>query len=40
MSTEVLKSATVSSDKIHYGGFTFIYPTMEAALENLERRHS
>lgn len=35
MSIEVLKSATVSCDKIHYSGFTFLYPTIEAALKNL-----
>jgi uncharacterized protein (TIGR01777 family) len=36
MSIEVLKSATVSCDKIHYSGFTFLYPTVEAALKELE----
>ena len=36
MSIEVLKSATVSYDKIHYTGFTFLHPTIEAALKNLE----
>jgi uncharacterized protein (TIGR01777 family) len=36
MSIEVLKSATVSCDKIHYSGFTFLYPAIEAALKNLE----
>jgi hypothetical protein len=36
MSIEVLKSATVSCDKIHYTGFTFLHPTIEAALKNLE----
>ncbi len=35
MSIEVLKSVTVSCDKIHYSGFTFLYPTIEAALKNL-----
>jgi len=35
MSIEVLKSATVSCDKIHYCGFTFLYPTFDAALKNL-----
>ena len=35
MSIEVLKSATISCDKIHYSGFTFLYPTIEAALKNL-----
>jgi len=36
MSIEVLKSATVSCDKIHYSGFVFLYPTTEAALKNLK----
>lgn len=35
MSIEILKSATVSCDKIHYTGFTFLYPTIDAALKNL-----
>ena len=35
MSVEVLKSATVSSDKIKARGFTFLYPTIETALDNL-----
>lgn len=38
MSTEVLKSATVSSEKIRIEGFTFLYPSIEAALENLINR--
>lgn len=33
MSIEVLKSATVSSDKIKKTGFTFLYPTLEPALK-------
>ena len=36
MSIEVLKSATVSCDKVHYGGFVFLYPSIEAALANLK----
>ena len=35
MSIEVLKSATVSCDKIHFTGFTFLYPSLEAALKQL-----
>jgi uncharacterized protein len=35
MSVEVLKSATVSCDKVHYGGFAFLFPSIEAALANL-----
>ncbi len=35
MSVEVLKSATVSDDKIKNAGFNFFYPSIEAALENL-----
>ena len=34
-STEILKSATVSDKKIKATGFTFLYPTVEAALEDL-----
>jgi uncharacterized protein (TIGR01777 family) len=35
MSIEVLKSATVSCEKIHYNGFTFMYPSIEVALKCL-----
>lgn len=35
MSVEVLKSATVSSEKIRAAGFTFLYPVIESALDNL-----
>jgi NAD dependent epimerase/dehydratase family enzyme len=37
MSTEVLKSATVSAEKIRSAGFTFLYPSIESALDNLIR---
>jgi uncharacterized protein (TIGR01777 family) len=35
MSVEVLKSTTVNDEKIRKAGFTFLYPSVEAALENL-----
>jgi len=35
MSTEVLKSAIVNSDKIQKAGFSFKYPTLESAINNL-----
>ncbi len=35
MSVEVLKSATVSSEKIKAAGFTFLYPEIDYALDNL-----
>ena len=35
LSIEILKSATVNNDKIHQAGFTFLYPSIKAALENL-----
>jgi len=35
MSVEVLKSAAVSCDKIHFTGFTFLYPSLESALKEI-----
>lgn len=35
MSAEVLKSATVSCEKIRTEGFSFLYPSIETALDNL-----
>jgi uncharacterized protein (TIGR01777 family) len=35
MSIEILKSATVSNEKIRRAGFKFIYPTLEAAINAL-----
>jgi NAD dependent epimerase/dehydratase family enzyme len=35
MSIEVLKSATVSSQKIQGMGFHFKFPTLRAALKNI-----
>ncbi len=35
MSIEVLKSATVSGDKIRSTGFQFLFPTLESALKDL-----
>jgi uncharacterized protein (TIGR01777 family) len=40
MSIEVLKSATVSCDKLHYTGFTFVYPVIGPALRNLVKTSS
>lgn len=38
MSIEVLKSTTVSCDKIHYNGFTFLFPAIETALNDLNKK--
>lgn len=38
MSIEVLKSATVSSEKISNAGFKFLYPSINAALEDLIKK--
>lgn len=35
MSTEVLKSSTVACDKLHIAGYTFLYPSIDAALQQL-----
>lgn len=35
MSIEVLKSATVSNDKLRNTGFTFLYPSVEQAIQQL-----
>lgn len=37
-STEILKSTTVSCEKISATGFTFLYPSIDAALEELTRK--
>ena len=39
-SIEVLKSATVSADKIKKAGFTFLYPALETAVKALEKNNS
>jgi NAD dependent epimerase/dehydratase family enzyme len=38
MSIEVLKSATMDDSKIRNTGFNFIFPTVDAALNDLIRR--
>ncbi|MES1220975.1 MAG: TIGR01777 family oxidoreductase [Bacteroidota bacterium] len=38
LSIEVLKSATVSANKIRQAGFNFIYPSVEAAINELMRK--
>jgi uncharacterized protein (TIGR01777 family) len=35
LSIEVLKSATVSAEKVHRAGFQFLYPSIQSALDNL-----
>jgi NAD dependent epimerase/dehydratase family enzyme len=40
MSIEVLKSATVSSRKVEDAGFQFLFPTIEAAVQNLQKKAS
>jgi uncharacterized protein (TIGR01777 family) len=40
MSIEVLKSATVSNDKIRSAGFQFLYPSINAALDALDCKGS
>ena len=37
MSIEVLKSATVSNQKIRQAGFRFLYPSLEACIEHLTK---
>lgn len=37
-SVEILKSATVCSKKVKTEGFTFLYPTLDAALEELSKK--
>jgi NAD dependent epimerase/dehydratase family enzyme len=39
-SIEVLKSTTVDSEKIKKTGFTFLYPSIEAALNQLAKSKS
>ena len=37
-SVEILKSATVSCEKIKEAGFTFLYPSVEVAVEEIEKK--
>jgi uncharacterized protein len=37
-SIEILKSTTVSCEKIKAAGFTFLYPSVEAAVEEIEKK--
>lgn len=38
-SIEILKSTTVSCEKIKQAGFTFLYPSIDAALKDLIKKH-
>lgn len=40
MSIEVLKSATVSSRKVQEAGFQFLFPSIESAVQNLNKKAS
>ena len=40
LSIEVLKSTTVSSEKIHHAGFQFLYPSIDSALDDLLKDRS
>jgi NAD dependent epimerase/dehydratase family enzyme len=40
MSVEVLKSTTVSNGKVEQGGYTFSFPHIEAAVQDLEKNAS
>jgi uncharacterized protein len=39
-SIEILKSTTVSCNKIKDAGFTFLYPSIEAAVNEIEKEKS
>jgi NAD dependent epimerase/dehydratase family enzyme len=38
MSIEVLKSCTVSAEKIKHAGYNFLYPTLESSLDHLLKK--
>jgi uncharacterized protein len=38
-SVEILKSSTVSCEKIKAAGFTFLYPSIEVAVEQIEKKN-